>query len=167
LFIVVAVVLLAVLCAEAYLLLRSRRTGGVWRPAEARAAMGRGPKKAETLGDPSAPVQVKLWAPLTLEWHQKTIALLREYESENPGRIHAEFMPMGAAECDTEMQNLGYVCATLLVNGENEFTLPDGREVTLTKRPNESYSFYNSADVITIIEQLRAGPRSGGKVGGD
>ncbi len=66
-------------------------------------------------------------------------------------------MPMGHAESDTEMQNRGFSCAVVLINDENRFTLPGGREVKLFKRPNQSTSTYNSEDVITVLEQLAEG----------
>ncbi|MDH4180340.1 MAG: hypothetical protein OEV33_07495 [Armatimonadota bacterium] len=153
LFTIVVLVLIAALAVEAYLYFRP---GAKQPPPEAAAAIARGAsQKVETFGDSSAPIKVKLYAPLTLDWHQKTIRLLRAYNDDHPGRIHVTLMPKGLKECDEEMN---YSCAMLFINGENEFTLPDGREVTLEKRPNESYSTYNSEDVITLLDQLSNNP---------
>jgi hypothetical protein len=149
LFWVVVMVLVGALAVEGYLLLKPRLK--TERPAAAQAAIAEGPKEMETFGADSAAIQVKLYAPLALEWHQKTIGLLREYDKKHPGRIGVTLMPMGLKQCDEEMS---YSCAKVLINGENEFTLPDGRAVTLEKQPNTSFSSYNSEDVITIIEGL-------------
>jgi hypothetical protein len=149
LFWAVVVVLVGALAVEGFLLLRPKPRAS--RPAAARRAMASGPKEIETFGDPSAPVKVKLYAPLALEWHQKTIKLLQGYDREHPGQIHVTLMPMGLEECDEEM---GYSCAKVLVNGKNTFTLPDGREVTFEKQPNQEFSSYQSEDVITVLEQL-------------
>ncbi len=148
----VVLVLVAVLVVQLYLLVRP---GGsrVRRPAEAQAAMREGPEEIETFGDPGAPVKIRFYAPLALPWHQETIGLLRDYDASHPGRIHVTLLPMGLEEADVEM---GHSCAKILINGQNEFTLPDGQEVVLEKQPNTSMSSYNSEDVITIIEQLVA-----------
>ena len=149
LFAIVVLILVVALAVEAYLYFRPKAGQP---PPEALAAIARGAsQKIETIGDPSASIKLKFYAPLTLEWHQKTIGLLREYDKEHPGRIYVTLMPKGLEECDEEMN---YSCAVIYINGENEFTLPDGRQVTLEKRPNESYSTYNSEDVITILDQL-------------
>jgi hypothetical protein len=66
-------------------------------------------------------------------------------------------MPMGNSECDQEMEKRGYSCAVLFINGKTEFTLPDGRDVMLEKKPNFADSFYNSEDAITIIDELSGG----------
>jgi hypothetical protein len=151
---IIVILLLAVLGVEGWLLARPKTA----RPQEALEAIaqmeGQG---VETFGDPSAQIQIEFYAPLVLEWHQKTIGLLREYDDSSPGRIHVSLMPMGHQESDTDMHNRGYSCAVILINDENEFTLPDGRTVALHKRPNQATSTYDSEDVITILDQLAAG----------
>jgi hypothetical protein len=152
LFIAVVVVLVAALAVEAFLLLRPKPPA---RPAEARAAVAAGAsQRIETIGEDSAPIEIDFYAPLSLEWHQKTIGLLREYNDEHPGRIFVRLMPMGNAECDAEINAKGITCAVIFINDENQFTLPDGRTVELYQRPNQSTSSYNSEDVITILEQM-------------
>jgi hypothetical protein len=152
--IVVAVLVLA-LAAEGFVLLRPKPK----RPAEAQQAISAGQsQKVETFGEESAPIIIEFYAPLVLEWHQKTIGLLRKYSEEHPGRVFVKLMPMGQTECDAEMQERGYTCAVIMINGENEFKLPDGRKVELYQRPNQSTSTYNSEDVITILEGLSKGP---------
>lgn len=152
-FAIVVLILVAALAVEAFLLLRPKPG----RPPEAQQAVALGSgQEIETFGEPSAPIEIDFYAPLVLEWHRKTIDLLREYNEAHPGRIHVTLMPMGKAECDTEMQNQGHSCAVILIDGESEFTLTDGRTVTLEKRPNQSTSTYNSEDVVTVIEQLAA-----------
>jgi hypothetical protein len=151
LFAVIVAVLVIALGVEGYLLLRPKPKAS--RPQAAQEAIASGPTEVETFGDPSAPIQIKLYAPLVLPWHQKTIGLLREYDKQHPGRIHVTLMPMGNEKCDKEM---GYSCARLLINGKTDFTLPDGRKVMLEKNPNSDTSFYNSEDVITIIDQMVA-----------
>jgi len=151
-FLIVVLILVAALAVEAFLYFRPRSSAqGTRRPDAAQKEIASSEKKIETIGDPSAPIKLKFYAPLTLDWHQKTIGMLREYDKDNRGRIHVTLMPMGLKECDEEMN---YSCAVIYINGENEFTLPDGRQVTLEKRPNESYSTYNSEDVITLLDQL-------------
>ncbi len=136
--------------------LRLLRPGAARRPEAAQQAIAQaGAVKIETIGDPNSPLKLKFYAPLTLDWHQKTIGLLREYNEQHPGRIHVTLMPMGLKECDEEMN---YSCAVIYINEENEFTLPDGRQLTLEKRPNEPYSTYNSEDVLTILDQLAEEP---------
>jgi len=155
LFPIIVAILVAALVVEAFLLARP----GPKRPREARQAIARGKgQQVEVFGDPSAPIEIKFYAPLTLEWHQKTIGLLRQYHKDRPGRIRVLLMPMGQAECDAEMEKRGYTCAVIFINGENEFRLPDGRQVILEKRPNQSSSTYNSEDVITILDQLANNP---------
>ena len=157
LFLIVVIVLMAAIGVEAYLMLKPVPTKpGNPRPDAARQAISNSSQEITTFGQSSAPIKVKFYAPLVLDWHQKTIGLLKDYDKAQPGRIFVTLMPMGNAKCDTEMQDLGYVCATILVNGENEFTLADGRKVALSKRPNEESSFYNSGDVIKVIDQLSA-----------
>lgn len=149
LFAVVVLILVAALVVEAYLYFRPK--AGEPPPEALAAIAGGASQKIETIGDPSGSIKLRFYAPLSLDWHQKTIGLLREYDEQHPGRIHVTLMPKGLEECDEEMN---YSCAVIYINGEDEFALPDGRQVTLEKRPNESYSTYNSEDVITIIEQL-------------
>lgn len=151
-FITVVALLLAALVVEAFLLLRPKPPV---RPAEALAAVAAGARqRVETFGEPGAPIKVDFYAPLTLEWHQKTIGLLREYNGQHPGRIFVRLMPMGNEECDKEINAKGITCAVIFINDENEFTLPDGRAVELSKRPNEPTSTYNSEDVITVLDQM-------------
>jgi hypothetical protein len=158
LFLLVVVVLVAALGAEAYLLTRPRprKPAAPARPAEAAEAIASGPDQIEYFGDKSAPVKIEFYAPLALEWHQKTIGLLRGYDKEHPGRIYVKLMPMGNGECDEEMVKRGFTCAVIFINGKHEFTLPDGKKVSLQKKPNAGdQSFYNSEDVITIIEGMK------------
>jgi len=151
LFPIIVLLLVVALAVEGYLLLRPKQPE---RPAEAQQAIAVGPEEIETFGDQSAALQIEFYAPLVLPWHQETIRLLRQYHEAHPGRTYVTLMPMGRAECDDQMQELGYTCAVILINGEKNFTLPDGRQVSLEKRPNEPSSFYNSEDVITILDQL-------------
>jgi len=148
---IIVLLLIVALAVEGYLLLRPKPPA---RPAEAQQAIAVGPEEIETFGNESAAIQIELYAPLVLPWHQQTIGLLRQYHEANPDRLHVTLMPMGRAECDAQMQELGYSCAVILINGEKSFTLPDGRQVSLEKRPNEPSSFYNSEDVVTILDQL-------------
>lgn len=155
-FSIAVTVLVAVLAVEAYFLLSPRTTG---RPApgdaKARAeAIAEGPNAVEVFGQDSAPIKVEFYAPLVLEWHQKTIGLLRDYNAKHPGRIQVKLMPMGNSACDTEMAKRGFSCAVVFVNGKHEFTLPDGKHVDLQKKPNTEDSFYNSEDVITVLDSL-------------
>ena len=152
-FTVVVVILVAALAVEGYLLLRPRKAPA--RPLEAQAAVAAGAsQRIETFGEPGAPIKIDFYAPLTLEWHQKTIGLLREYNDQHPGRIFVRLMPMGNEECDKEINAKGITCAVIFINGENEFTLLGGRAVELYKRPNQSTSTYNSEDVITILDLM-------------
>ncbi|MBN1457907.1 MAG: hypothetical protein JXA57_00130 [Armatimonadetes bacterium] len=154
LFLIVVLVLVAVLAVEAYLLARPKPEP-MERLAVAEEAIAAGERQqVETFGDPNASTKIAFYAPLVLPWHQETIKLLREYDDEHPGRIEVTLMPMGQPECDATIQQQGHSCAVILINGQNEFVLPDGREVTLEKRPNEPTSSYNSEDVITVLEQL-------------
>jgi len=152
LFIVVVVILMAALAIEGYMLLRPKPKA---RPAAAQEAVAAGAsQKVETFGDSEASIKIDFYAPLVLEWHQKTIGLLREYDAEHPGRISVRLMPMGQPECDAEIQARGVTCAIIYINGESNFTLPDGRKVELYQRPNQSTSTYNSEDVITVLDQM-------------
>jgi hypothetical protein len=120
---------------------------------EAQAAVASGAsQRIEIIGEPGATIKIDFYAPLTLQWHQKTIGLLREYNDQHPGRIFVRLMPMGNEECDAEIQAKGLTCAVIFINGENEFTLPGDRTVQLYQRPNQSTSTYNSEDVITILD---------------
>jgi hypothetical protein len=170
LFAVVVVILLVALGVEAFLLTQSPKppvvvangdgtaaTGRIktseGKPKVAQAAIDAGATQSVTaFGQQTAPIKIKFYAPLELDWHKKTIGLLRDYDKAHPGRILVTLMPMGNEQCDTEMSELGYKCANILVNGTNEFKIGK-RAITLTQRPNETSSFYNSEDVITIINQ--------------
>ena len=153
-FLILVIVLVAALAVEAYLLTRPKPQP-MERLAVADEAIAAGERQqVETFGDPNAPTKIAFYAPLVLPWHQETIELLQEYNDEHPGRIEVTLMPMGQPECDATIQQQGHSCAVILINGQNEFVLPDGREVTLEKRPNEPTSSYNSEDVITVLEQL-------------
>lgn len=161
LFIIVVVVLIAALAVEGYLYLRPSKARAKpqsgERPIKAQAAIVASTfsgQKIEEFGDSNAPILVEFYAPLVLEWHQKTIGLLRDYDKKHPGRIHVKLMPMGKSECDEEMTKRGYTCAVIFVNGKNDYTLPNGKKVELYQRPNEPDSTYNSEDVITIINEL-------------
>ena len=154
---VIVAVLVAVLAVEAVLYLRPKPEAA--RPAEALEAIASGPTEVETFGDPEAGIQIKFYAPLVLPWHVETIGLLREYDRATPGRIHVTLMPMGNAECDTEMHDQGYTCAVVLVNGESEFELSGKGTVLLQKRPNQLGSTYDSEDVIAVIDMLVEGDR--------
>ena len=159
-FLIVVVVLVAALGVEAFLYLRPSASRV---PKEARDAVAAGAAEPiETFGTPSAPIEIKFYAPLTLPWHVRTAGLLREYDEKKPGRIHVFLMPMGNPEADEEMRGKGFTCAAILINEENEFTLPDGAAVTLEKRPNDdSYSTgsYRSEDVLTILDQMAPAKR--------
>jgi hypothetical protein len=150
-FAVIVTLLLAALGVEAFLLLRGKPT----RPQEAQQAIAGGATTPiESFGESKAPIQIEFYAPLTLDWHQKTIKLLKEYERQHPGRIFVKLMPMGNSDCDTEMQKRGFTCAVIFINGQKDFTLPNGKKVMLEKKPNWSDAFYNSEDVITIVDQF-------------
>lgn len=112
------------------------------------------------IGEKTAPTKVELYAPLMLEWHQKTIGLLRDYDKQHPGKIYVTLMPMGNTDCDAVMSKRGFTCAVVFINGQHEFLLPNGRKVDLQKRPNNGdASTYNSEDVIAVLEGLKpAGP---------
>jgi len=156
-FAVVVILLVAALVVEAFMFTRPKPKTVVVedRPAEAQAAIKAGSaQKVETFGDESAPIKIEFYAPLVLEWHQKTIGLLKKYNEEHPGEIFVKLMPMGEPECDTEIQAKGVSCAVIFINGENTFTLPDGKKVELYQRPNQSTSTYNSEDVITVLEEM-------------
>jgi hypothetical protein len=152
-FAAIVVLLLAALAVEGFLLLRGKPA----RPQEAQAAIaGAAATPVETFGDRKAPIQIEFYAPLTLDWHKRTIGLLRDYDRKHPGRIYVQLMPMGNSDCDTEMQKRGFTCAVIFINGQKDFTLPNGKKVMLEKKPNWSDAFYNSEDVITIIDQVAA-----------
>jgi len=167
-FIAIVVVLVAALAVEGFILARPKpkggRQAGDLRPAAALQAIASSSNKIETFGAKSAPIKIDFYAPLTLEWHQKTIGLLREYDEKHPGAIFVTLMPMGNSECDQAIQKRGVTCAAIFINGKNEFTLagdprlPDGRKVELYQRPNQSTSTYQSEDVITILDQMAAKP---------
>jgi hypothetical protein len=151
LFISVVVVLLAALAVEAFVLLRSPK---LVRPEEAQRAIASASNQVTTFGQRSAPIKIEFFAPLTLEWHQKTIGLLRQYDQAHPGRIHVTLMPMGNPDCNAQVEKRGYTCAVIFVNGKTEFALPSGKAVTFEKKPNTADSRYNSEDVITVVDQL-------------
>jgi hypothetical protein len=153
--IVVAVLVaaLGVEAFEAFLLLKAKPKAE--RPPEALRAIAAGANKTATLGDPKAPIKIDFYAPLTLPWHQKTIGLLRAYDKQHPGRIFVRLMWIGNSEADAEMLKRGFTCAVIFINGEHEFTLPNGKQVDLQKKPNNGdASFYNSEDVITVLDQM-------------
>jgi hypothetical protein len=110
-------------------------------------------------GDKAAPIKIEFYAPLVLEWHRKTIGLLRDYDTKHPKQISVKLMPMGNAECDKEMVSRGFTCAVIFINGQHEFTLPNGKKVDLQKKPNTTDSFYNSEDVITILDSMKQAPK--------
>ncbi len=153
-FAVIVVALMAALAVEGYLLTRPKPK--VERPEAAMEAMASSSNKIETFGDKSAPIKIELYAPLTLEWHQKTIGLLRDYDKKHPDAIFVTLMPMGNSECDQTIQKRGVSCAVIYINGGNQFTLPNGKKVELYQRPNQSTSTYSSEDVITILDQMAA-----------
>jgi hypothetical protein len=154
-FAVIVVVLVAALAAEGYLLTRPKPKAD--RPTAALQAIASSSNKIETFGRESAPIKIEFYAPLTLEWHQKTIGLLREYDKTHPAAILVTLMPMGNSDCDQTIQKRGVTCAVIYINGKNQFALPDGRKVELYQRPNQTVgSTYNSEDVITILDQLSA-----------
>ena len=155
-FAIIVVVLVAALGVEGFILTRPKFSRN--RPAAALQAIASSSNKIETFGEKSAPIKIEFYAPLTLEWHKKTIGLLREYDREHPGAIFVTLMPMGNSECDQAIQKRGVTCAAIFINGKNEFTLPDGRKVELYQRPNQSTSTYNSEDVITILDHPMAKP---------
>jgi hypothetical protein len=147
------VALAAVLGVEAFLLLKPKPKPE--RPPEALRAIAAGANKTTTLGDPKGPIKIDFYAPLTLPWHQKTIGLLRAYDKQHPGRIFVRLMWIGNSEADAEMLKRGFTCAVIFINGEHEFTLPNGKQVDLQKKPNNGdASFYNSEDVITILDKM-------------
>jgi hypothetical protein len=156
-FAIVVVILVAALAVEAFLYFGPHASRA---PKEARDAIAAGAAEPiTTFGDPSAPIQIKFYAPLTLPWHVRTAGLLREYDEQEPGRIHVFLMPMGNPEADEEMRGKEFTCAAILINEENEFTLPDGTAVILEKRPtDDSYTTgsYRSEDVLTILDQMAA-----------
>ncbi len=151
---IVVVVLVAALGIEGFLLLRPAPA----RPREAQEAIKSGPTKITTFGNASAPTRIEFYAPLVLPWHAKTIGLLRQYDKAHPGRIFVKLMPMGNSESDQEMLKRGFTCAVIFINGEHEFTLPNGKQVDLQKRPNNGdSSFYNSEDVIAVLDKIAGG----------
>ena len=167
-FIAIVVSLVAALAVEGFILARpatfarpkpkAGQQAGDLRPAAALQAIASSSNKIETFGAKSAPIKIDFYAPLTLEWHQKTISLLRDYDEKHPGAIFVTLMPMGNSECDQAIQKRGVTCAAIFINGKNEFTLLDGRKAELYQRPNQSTSTYKSEDVITILDQMAAKP---------
>ncbi len=153
-FALVVVVLVAALGAEGYILTRPKPKTD--RPTAALQAIASSSNKIETFGEKSAPIKVEFYAPLTLEWHVKTINLLRDYDKKHPGRIFVTLMPMGNSDCDQTIQKRGVTCAAIFINGKNRFTLANGKKVELYQRPNQSTSTYDSEDVIAILDQLSA-----------
>jgi hypothetical protein len=155
LFVIAVVVLLTALAVEGVLLAKRPTLTDQGDQAAREQALAEGPNTVATLGQESAPIKIEFYAPLVLEWHVKTIGLLRDYDKQHPGRIYVKLMPMGNSECDAEMLTRGFTCAVVFINGEHEFTLPDGKKVDLQKKPNTSDSFYNSEDVITVLDHLK------------
>jgi hypothetical protein len=146
-FTIVIVLLVVALATEAVMMMRPRR------PAIADTGIKNNPNAVVSyFGTKTAPIQIEFYAPLMLEWHKKTIGLLREWDKKHPGQLGVKLMPMGNAECDPIMDKRGFVCAVIFINGKHEFTLPSGTKVDLQKRPNTDGAFYNSEDVITILD---------------
>ena len=145
LFTIVIVLLIAALGVEAVMMMRPRRPQAAIEKIDPNA-------KVSYFGTKTAPIQIEFYAPLKLEWHQKTIGLLRDWDKKHPGQLGVKLMPMGNAECDPIMDKRGFVCAVIFINGKHEFTLPNGTKVDLQKRPNTDGAFYNSNDVITILD---------------
>jgi len=105
------------------------------------------------LGSPEAKVLVKMFAPLAPECHQKTAELLKELAAREPERVRVQIFDMASPQTTRpEMARERLTCATVLVNNRYEFTLGE-RKVSLSHRPNDPNSTYNSQDVITIAEQ--------------
>ncbi len=111
-----------------------------------------GKNPAIELGSPEAKVLVKVLAPLGTECHQKTVELLKELSQREPKRLWVQVFDPGTVEGKAEMMRERLHCATVLINNRFEFTLGD-RKVTLSHRPNDPKSTYNSEDVITIAQQ--------------
>jgi hypothetical protein len=155
LFVIAVVVLLAALAVEGVLLAKRPALTDPSDQGARDAALAKSSKQVETFGEKSAPIKIEFYAIHVLEWHAKTIGLLREYDKQHPGRIYVELMPMGNSECDAEMISRGFACAVTFINGKHEFTLPNGKKVDLQKKPNTSDSFYNSEDVITVLDSLK------------
>ena len=149
-FVVAVVVLLAAVLVEAVLITRPRRPAAAEKAIKESAG-----STVQTFGQETAPIKIEFYAPLELAWHKKTIGLLREYDKRNPGRIWVKLLPMGNSACDAEMEKRGYKCAVIFINGKHEFTLPDGKQVDLQKQPNADFSFYNSEDVIAVLENWK------------
>jgi hypothetical protein len=145
LFTIVVVVLIAVLGVEAVMMMRPRR------PKEAEIAIDPN-ATISYFGTKTAPIQIEFYAPLMLDWHKKTIGMLRDWDKKHPGKIGVKLMPMGNAECDPTMEKRGFTCAVIFINGKHEFTLPSGKKADLQKKPNTADAFYNSEDVITILD---------------
>ena len=161
-FVIIVIVLVAALAVEGFILTRpkpktNRPFGSAQgKPAAALQAIASSSNKIETFGEKSAPIKIEFYAPLTLDWHKKTIGLLREYDRKHPGAIFVTLMPMGNSECDQAIQKRGVTCAAIFINGKNDFILPDGKKIELYQRPNQSTSTYSSEDVVAILDQLAA-----------
>jgi hypothetical protein len=145
LFTIVVILLVAVLAAEAVMMLRPRR------PRAAEAAIDPN-AKVSYFGTETAHIKIEFYAPLMLDWHKKTIGMLRDWDKKHPGKIWVKLMPMGNSECDPIMEKRGFTCAVIFINGKHEFTLPNGKKVDLWKKPNTADAYYNSEDVITILD---------------
>ncbi len=151
LFAIIVAVLALALAAEGVMILKPKTQ----RPEDSKGGIRNDP--ITYLGrDKNAPIQIEFYAPFPLEWHQKTLKLLKEYDQKHPGRIYAKLMPMGNPEADKVMNGRGFTCAVTFINGKHEFVLPNGKDVDLQKRPNNGDgSFYNSEDVITVLDNLK------------
>lgn len=155
-FTIVVVVLAAALAFEGFVLFVVPKGVSPWDYfAQGRAKRQGSGDKIQYFGDKSAPIRIEFYAPLVLEWHKKTIGLLRDYDKQHPKRIFVTLMPMGNKECDKTMLARGFTCAVIFVNGQHEFTLPSGKKVDLQKKPNTTDAFYNSEDVITVLDHLK------------
>ena len=139
-----------------------KEVGAIVWTAEGLEMLGRGELMnpgegaAVDLGSRDAKVLVKMFAPLGIECHQKTVDLLGELADRNGERVRVQIFNMGQAAGRREMQRERIRCATVLVNNRFMFTLQgseSGRKVVLSHRPNEAQSTYTSEDVIAVAEQ--------------
>jgi hypothetical protein len=116
---------------------------------------GMGQGGGQTLGNKDAKVVIEAAVPLGPECHRKTLKLLQALVKEEPKRVYVKIISHESPEGMALVSKRGTHCASVFVNEQFKFDLPDGpdktRHVEFWHRPNDPDSLYHSEDVIDAV----------------
>jgi len=109
---------------------------------------------SEEIGPENARVKIIAVVPIANPCHKATVAALRDVAKAHPEEVHLSLIDFHGPEAGKWMDELGFHCATIYVNGEHTFQL-DGRQVVFEQKEGLKYK---PEDLKPVVEAALAKP---------